>query len=102
MMMTLAAMRALPVVLVPGGVTLPPTNGEDAGKVQSIGARFAHGELTLEQAQDLGCRPPAGKSGGGRSFSTAARYQAVGEALGLTLTPSALTRSGQPIRPNMA
>ena len=48
MMMTLAAMRALPVVLVPGGVTLPPTNGEDAGKVQSIGARFAHGELTLE------------------------------------------------------
>src|SRR5256886_15202780 len=56
MMMTLAAMRALPVVLVPGGVTLPPTNGEDAGKVQSIGARFAHGELTLEQAADLGCR----------------------------------------------
>src|SRR5437762_4977280 len=39
MMMALAAMRALPVVLVPGGVTLPPTNGEDAGKVQSIGAR---------------------------------------------------------------
>src|SRR5438128_3274102 len=44
MMMTLAAMRALPVVLVPGGVTLPPRDGEDAGKVQSIGARFAHGE----------------------------------------------------------
>src|SRR5512138_3132426 len=36
MMMTLASMRALPVVLVPGGVTLPPTDGEDAGKVQSI------------------------------------------------------------------
>src|SRR5215510_8195193 len=54
MMMALAAMRELPSVLVPGGVTLPPTEGEDAGKVQSIGARFAHGELSLEQAADLG------------------------------------------------
>src|SRR5215471_21145848 len=56
MMMALAALRDLPCVLVPGGVTLPPERGEDAGTVQSIGARFAHGELTLEQAQDLGCR----------------------------------------------
>src|SRR6266536_3491136 len=31
MMMALAAMRDLPCVLVPGGVTLPPANGEDAG-----------------------------------------------------------------------
>src|SRR5204862_3002627 len=56
MMLALAAMRDLPCVLVPGGVTLPPTDGEDAGKVQSIGARFAHGELSLEEASDLGCR----------------------------------------------
>ena len=47
MMMALAAMRDLPCVLVPGGVTLPPRDGEDAGKVQTIGARFAHGEITL-------------------------------------------------------
>ena len=33
-------------MLVPGGVTLPPREGEDAGKIQSIGARYAHGELT--------------------------------------------------------
>jgi len=56
MMMALAALRDLPCVLVPGGVTLPPTDGEDAGTVQSIGARFAHGELSLERAADLGCR----------------------------------------------
>jgi len=56
MMLALSAMRDLPCVLVPGGVTLPPTDGEDAGKVQSIGARFAHGELSLEEASDLGCR----------------------------------------------
>src|SRR5260370_37812530 len=56
MMMALAAMHQLPCVLVPGGVTLPPAEGEDAGKIQSIGARFAHGEITLEQAADLGCR----------------------------------------------
>ncbi|HKX05530.1 MAG TPA: dihydroxy-acid dehydratase, partial [Methylomirabilota bacterium] len=56
MMMALAALRDLACVLVPGGVTLPPQEGEDAGTVQAIGARFAHGEMTLEQAQDLGCR----------------------------------------------
>src|SRR5918996_5911445 len=53
MMLALAGTRDLPCVLVPGGVTLPPKDGEDAGKVQSIGARFAHGELTLERAQEL-------------------------------------------------
>src|SRR5438067_8379486 len=36
MMMALAAMHDLPTVLIPGGVTLPPTQGEDAGKVQTI------------------------------------------------------------------
>src|SRR3954447_9553930 len=48
MMMALAGSRDLPCVLVPGGVTLPPIQGEDAGKVQSIGARFANGELSLQ------------------------------------------------------
>src|SRR5437870_5858282 len=42
MMMALAGMRDLPCVLVPGGGTLPPVEGEDAGKVQSIGARCAN------------------------------------------------------------
>src|SRR5215212_10867957 len=41
MMMALAAMHDLPCVLVPGGVTLPPSDGEDAGKIQTIGARFS-------------------------------------------------------------
>src|SRR5205085_4627487 len=45
MMIALAAMHDLPCILVPGGVTLPAENGEDAGKIQSIGARFAHGQL---------------------------------------------------------
>ena len=102
MMMTLASMRALPVVLVPGGVTLPPTNGEDAGKVQSIGARFAHGELTLEQAQDLGCRACGSPGGGCQFLGTAATSQVVGEALGLSLPHSALAPSGQPIWLDMA
>src|SRR5664279_2809553 len=35
MMMALAGSRDLPCVLVPGGVTLPAENGEDAGRVQS-------------------------------------------------------------------
>src|SRR5437763_4236959 len=83
MMMALAAMRDLPCVLVPGGVTLPPTQGEDAGKIQSIGARFAHGQLTLEQAADLGCRACASPGGGCQFLGTAATSQVVAEALGL-------------------
>src|SRR4029079_737966 len=46
MLMALAGTPDLPTVLVPGGVTLPPADGEDAGTVQTIGARFAHGMLT--------------------------------------------------------
>ncbi|MFO0929881.1 MAG: YjhG/YagF family D-xylonate dehydratase [Gemmataceae bacterium] len=39
MMMALAAMHDLPCILGPGGVTLPPTDGEDAGKIRTIDAR---------------------------------------------------------------
>lgn len=97
MMMALAAMPDLPGVLVPGGVTLPPIEGEDAGKVQSIGARFAHGELTLEKAAELGCRACASPGGGCQFLGTAATSQVVAEALGMTLPHAALAPSGQPI-----
>src|SRR6476469_6813711 len=43
MMMAVAGLPDLPCVIVPGGVTLPPVTGEDAGAVQSLGSRFAHG-----------------------------------------------------------
>ena len=56
MMMALASAGALPAVLVPGGVTLLPEDGEDAGKVQTIGARFAQQQITLEYAAEVGCR----------------------------------------------
>src|SRR2546425_5433571 len=82
MMMALAAMHDLPCVLIPGGVTLPPTEGEDAGKIQTIGARFAHGQITLEEAADLGCRACASPGGGCQFLGTAATSQVVGEALG--------------------
>src|SRR5437763_2087127 len=102
MLMALAAAHDLPTVLVPGGVTLPPAAGEDAGKVQSIGARFAHGELTLQEAAELGCRACASPGGGCQFLGTAATSQVVGEALGLSLVHSALAPSGQPIWLDMA
>jgi putative YjhG/YagF family dehydratase len=102
MMLALTAMRELPCVLVPGGVTLPPKHGEDAGKIQSIGARFAHGELTLDQAAELGCRACGSPGGGCQFLGTAATSQVVGEALGLALPHSALAPSGQPIWLDMA
>ncbi len=67
MMMALASMHDLPCLLMPGGVTLPATNAEDLGKVQSIGARYSHGEITLEYAQEMGCRA-CGSPGGGCQF----------------------------------
>jgi putative YjhG/YagF family dehydratase len=97
MMMALAANRDLPTVLVPGGVTLLPESGEDAGKVQTIGARFAHEQITLDYAAEVGCRACATPGGGCQFLGTAATSQVVAEALGLALPHTALGPSGQPI-----
>ena len=97
MMMALAATHDLPCVLVPGGVTLLPLEGDDAGRVQTIGVRFVHGELSLEQASELGCRACASPGGGCQFLGTAATAQVVGEALGMSLGHSALAPSGHPI-----
>jgi putative YjhG/YagF family dehydratase len=102
MMMALAGARELPCVLVPGGVTLPAEQGEDAGRIQSIGVRFVHGEITLEQAADLGCRACASPGGGCQFLGTAATAQVIGEALGLSVGHAALAPSGQPIWIDMA
>ena len=102
MMIALASMHDEPTVLVPGGVTLPPTRGEDAGKVQTIGARYVHGEITLEEAAALGCAACGSPGGGCQFLGTAATSQVIGEALGLSLPHSALAPSGQPIWLDMA
>ena len=97
MMMALASAGALPAVLVPGGVTLLPEDGEDAGKVQTIGARFAQQQITLEYAAEVGCRACASPGGGCQFLGTAATSQVIGEALGLSLPHTALAPSGHPI-----
>ena len=102
MMMALAGSSELPGVLVPGGVMLAGTDSEDTGKVQTIGARFAHGQITLAEAAEAGCRACASPGGGCQFLGTAATSQVVGEALGLTLPHAALSPSGQPIWLDMA
>lgn len=97
MMLALASFRRLPGVIVPGGVTLPAQEGEDAGKVQAIGARFAHGEIDLHYAAEMGCRACATPGGGCQFLGTAATSQVVAEAWGMALPHSALAPSGQPI-----
>jgi len=97
MTMALAASRDQPAVIVPGGVTLPASDGEDAGKAQTIGARFAHGRITLQEAGDIGCRACASPGGGCQFLGTAATAQIVAEALGLALPHTALAPSGQPL-----
>ncbi len=97
MMMALAAMRDLPCILVPGGVTLLPEKGEDAGRVQSIGVRYAHGLISVAEAAEAGCRACASPGGGCQFLGTAATAQVVGEALGMSLGHSALAPSGHAI-----
>ena len=102
MMMALAGMHDLPCVLVPGGVTLLPAQGEDAARIQTIGVRYVHGEISLEDAADLGCRACASPGGGCQFLGTAATSQVVAEALGMTLGHAALAPSGHPIWLDMA
>src|SRR5436190_1875503 len=102
MMMALAGMPDLPCVLVPGGVTLPPEHGEDAAAIQTIGARFARGMISLEEAAELGCRACATPGGGCQFLGTAATSQVVGEALGLSLPHSALAPSGEAVWTDIA
>lgn len=97
MMMALAGLHDLPSVIVPGGVTLPATGAEDAGTVQTLGARFAHGLVSLSEAAELGCRACGSPGGGCQFLGTAATSQVVAEALGLALPHSALAPSGQPV-----
>jgi xylonate dehydratase len=102
MMMALAGSASLPAVLVPGGVTLLAEDGEDTARVQSIGARFAHGDITVEYAAEMGCRACASPGGGCQFLGTAATSQVVAEALGMTLPHAALAPSGHPIWLDMA
>jgi xylonate dehydratase len=102
MMMALAATHDLPGILIPGGVSLLAQDSEDAGKIQSAGARYARGQMTLEAAAEGLCRACASPGGGCQFLGTAATSQVIGEALGMSLPHSALAPSGQPIWTDMA
>jgi len=101
-MMALADCKDLPAILVPGGVTLPAVDSEDAGTVQSIGARYAHKLIDLDYAATMGCRACGSPGGGCQFLGTAATAQVIAEALGLALPHSALSPSGEPIWLDMA
>jgi xylonate dehydratase len=101
-MIALAGSKQLPGIIVPGGVTLPSRTGEDTAKVQTIGARYVHGELTLEEAAAAGCRACGSPGGGCQFLGTAATSQVVAEALGITVPHAALAPSGQSVWLDMA
>jgi putative YjhG/YagF family dehydratase len=97
MMMALASSGVYPSILVPGGVTLLPDEGEDAGRIQTIGARFAQGQISLDYAAEMGCKACASPGGGCQFLGTAATSQIVAEAMGMSLPHAALAPSGQPV-----
>jgi putative YjhG/YagF family dehydratase len=83
-------------------VTLPAEGAEDLGAVQTLGARFAHGLVSLEDAAALACRACGSPGGGCQFLGTAATAQVVAEALGMALPHSALAPSGEPVWLDMA
>lgn len=96
-MIALAGLGDMPCIIVPGGVTLPAIEAEDAGTVQTIGARFAHDMISLDYAASMGCRACGSPGGGCQFLGTAATAQVVAEAFGMALPHSALSPSGEPI-----
>ena len=102
MLLAVAGLRTEPGIIVPGGVTLPAPDSEDTGLVQTIGARFAHGLISLEHAQTMGCRACGSPGGGCQFLGTAATAQVVAEGLGLCLPHAALAPSGEPVWLDMA
>ena len=81
-----------------------------AGAVQTLGARFAHGLVTLDEAADLACRACGSPGGGCQFLGTAATAQVVAEALGLVAPPqrarslgrAGVARHGPPLGPRAA
>jgi putative YjhG/YagF family dehydratase len=102
MMLALTGCPDLPGLIVPGGVTLPAIEAEDAGTVQTIGVRFAHQMIDLDYAAAMGCRACGSPGGGCQFLGTAATAQVVAESLGLALPHSALSPSGEPVWLDMA
>ncbi len=102
MLMALAGTPALPTILVPGGVTLLAEDAEDTGMVQTLAARYARGEISLDHAALMGCRACGSPGGGCQFMGTAATSQVVAEALGLTLPHGALSPSGAEIWRDLA
>ncbi len=96
-MLALAGVSQLPSIIVPGGVTLPAVGAEDAGRIQTIGTRYAHDMISLEYAAEMGCRACGSPGGGCQFLGTAATSQVVAEAFGMSLPHSALSPSGEPV-----
>ncbi|MDA7523375.1 dihydroxy-acid dehydratase, partial [bacterium] len=102
MLMALAATQSLPTILVPGGVSLlSEETDEDLGRIQTIGARYSQGEISLDYAAHAACRSCGSPGGGCQFLGTAATAQVVAEALGLSLPHSALAPSGTEIWKDM-
>jgi putative YjhG/YagF family dehydratase len=95
MLLGLAGCRDLPGIIVPGGVTLPTKDAEDTAIIQSLGARYSHGMISLEYAAEMGCKACGSPGGGCHFLGTAATTQVVSEALGLSLVHTALAPSGE-------
>ncbi|MFK5922078.1 MAG: YjhG/YagF family D-xylonate dehydratase [Verrucomicrobiota bacterium] len=102
MMMALAGTPKLPTILIPGGVTLLSEDSEDLGRIQTIGSRYAQGEIELSEAAQLACRSCGSPGGGCQFLGTAATSQVISEALGLTLPHAALSPSGSDIWRDLA
>ncbi|MDO2162544.1 dihydroxy-acid dehydratase, partial [Escherichia coli] len=63
----------------------------------TIGARFANGELSLQDARRAGCKACASSGGGCQFLGPAGTSQVVAEGLGMATPRAAPPQSGEPV-----
>ena len=99
LLMALASHGKYPGIHVNGGVSLPPSQGRNAGTIQAVGTEVSQGILSLDAANREGCMACGikGLGGGCQFLGTAATNQVIAEALGITLPHTALLPAGQQI-----
>ena len=102
-MLALAGCRDLPGIVVPGGVTLPAIDAEDAGKVQSIGARFAHGLITRRRrGRAWAAAPAARRAAAASSWARPRRRRWWPRRSGWRCRTARSAPSGEPVWLDMA
>ena len=102
MMMALAGARDLPGVLVPGGVTLPPTTARTRARCSRSARATRTARSRSRRPPSWAAAPAARRAAAASSWARRRRRRWSPRRSGMSLPHSALAPSGQPIWLDMA